>query len=336
VIAAASCWLGGLWGDALGELGDARTKGTEQRCHDLDQRVWGASGTSHYEELRALEPTVTADLVAKVDETAKKDSVDAPRREALVKFATALANTDRELLAARRGADRVKRDLDHEPEKLSTDEVEAVLPLRGHLKLEALLKLDAGDLTKEAHALGVLCALERVNIARGLPKHLKFYAAADAFELIFGVTLPDVPEDGNKRLVPGTWLKFLSDTASAAGHPVSAKATTPREQDKLAWAGMLEGFSDKLKGDADGIAATTDLSKVVTVVLQRLEEEYGGHPRAETSKPKPATPAPKPATSAATPATPSPKPATSTPTPPTSSPKPATSTPTPATSAPKQ
>jgi hypothetical protein len=275
-------------------MGDARAKGTEQRCHDLDQRVTGASGKSHYDELRSLEPSATADLVAKVDETAKNDSVDAPRREALVKLVAALANTERELLAARRGADRVKRDLDHEPERLSTDEVDALLPLRGHLKLEALLKLDAGDLTKEAHALGVLCALERVDIARGLPKHLKFYAAADAFELVFGVTVPDVPEDGTKRLVPGTWLKFLTDTATAAGHPVSAKATTPKDQDRSAWAGMLEGFSDKLKADADGIAATTDLSKVVTVVLQRLEEEYGGHPHAETSKPKPATPAPKP------------------------------------------
>jgi len=50
---------------------------------------------------------------------------------------------------------------------------------------------------------------------RGLPKHLKLYAVPDTFQLLFGVTVPDVPQDATRKLVPGTWLKFLSDTASA-------------------------------------------------------------------------------------------------------------------------
>jgi hypothetical protein len=291
-ILAASCWFGGLWADALGEQDQMKVTGIENRCHDLERHVWGSDDKSHYEQMRAFEQNATADVIAKVDETAKADGVDGPRREALVKLTAALADALKETMAARRAGDRVKRDLTHEPEKLSHDEVEGVLPLRAHAKLEALLKLDAGNLTKEANALALLCALDRVEVARGLPKHLKLYAVADSFNLLFGVNAPDVPEDGTKKLVPGTWLRFLAETATAAGHPVPAKAKTPRERDALAWAGMLEGFSDKLKADDDGIATTTDLSKVVTTVLHRLEAEFKAQNAAEATKGKP-TKAPK-------------------------------------------
>jgi hypothetical protein len=282
-----------MWADALGEQDALKEKGTEARCRALENRVWGgAEDKTHYEQLRALETNAVADVVAAVDVASKNDSVDRPRRDALVKLTTALADAQRELVAARRAGDRVKRDLDREPEKLNGDEVAAVMPLLANAKLDALLSLDAGDLSKEAHALGLLCALDRLEIARGLPKHLKFYAAANEFHTVFGVTVPDVPQDATKKLVPGTWLKFLSETASAAGHPVSEKAKTPREKDALAWAGMLEGFSDKLKGDADAIASTTDLSKVVTVTLHRLEAEYRAQQAGEATKlpsnPKPA------------------------------------------------
>ena len=178
----------------------------------------------------------------------------------------------------------MKRDLTREPDKLSADEVDAVRPLREDAKLEALLALPAGDLSKEANALGILSVLDRVELARGLPRHLKLYAVADSFHALFGVSPPDVPQDGSKKLVPGTWLRFLVDTARAAGHPVPDKARTPREKDALAWAGMLEGLSDKLKADGDGIAATTDLSRVVITVLHRLEAEYSAQLAAETTE----------------------------------------------------
>jgi hypothetical protein len=129
-----------------------------------------------------------------------------------------------------------------------------------------------------------------VEVARGLPKHLKLYAVADAFNLLFGVNAPDVPEDGSKKLVPGTWLRFLTDTANAAGHPVPAKARTPREKDAMAWAGMLEGMSDKLKADDDGIATTTDLSRVETTMLHRLEAEFKAQQSAEATEHRPAKP----------------------------------------------
>jgi hypothetical protein len=282
VMAAAGCWFGGVWADALGEEGQAKTAGIESRCRSLEKRVWeGAEDKPHYEQLRALEMNAAADVVAAVDQAAKNDSVDAPRRDALVKMTTALADAQRELMEARRAADRVKRDLDRDPEKLNADEVDAVMQLLANTKLEKLLTLDAGDLSKEARALGLLCALDHLEIARGLPKHLKFYAAANEFHVLFGVAVPDVPEDATKKLLPGTWLKFLSETASAAGHPVNDKAQTPRDKDRLAWAGVLMGFSDKLKEEEDGISTTTDLSKVVTVALHRLEAEYGAQQTAQ-------------------------------------------------------
>jgi hypothetical protein len=268
----------------------------ENRCHDLERHVWGADDKTHYEQLRAFEQNAVADVVAKVDSTAKSDVVDGPRREALVKLATVLSEALKETMMARRAADRVKRDLgDHEPAKLSTDEVDAVRPLRSHAKLEALLTLEAGDLSKEANALAILCALDRVEVARGLPRHLKLYAVGDSLHLLFGVAMPDVPEDGSKKLVPGTWLRFLGDTARAAGHPVPAKAQTPRERDALAWAGMLEGLHDKLKLDDDGVAGTTELNRVVATVLHRLEAEFSAQRAAEvTEGAKPLHRAPQP------------------------------------------
>jgi hypothetical protein len=286
-IAAAACWFGGAWGDALGEAKDVREANSEARCHDLEKKVWETEDKTRFEQLRALESNAVGGIIARVDSTAKGDTVDGPRRESLVNLTTNLAEALKETMLARRAGDRVKRDLKSEPDKLSTDEVNAVGPLRSHAKLDALYKLDAGDLSKEAHALAILCALDRVEVARGLPKHLKLYAVADTFQLFFGVAVPDVPADASKKLVPGTWLKFLSDTAAAAGHPVPDKAKTPKEKDALAWGGMLEGFSEKLKAQSDGVAATTDLNKVTAAVLHRLEAEYKSQQAAEaTLQPK--------------------------------------------------
>lgn len=267
-----------------------KVKGTEARCHELEQHVWGTEDKSHYEELRALGKDAVADVIAKVDEVAKNDSLDGPRRDALVKLTESFAEAEKEFTVAHRAGDRVKRDLDREPDKLNRDEVDAVGSLRAHDKLEKLLKLDVGNLSTEANALGLLCAVDRLEIARGLPKHLKFYAVADEFALLFGVTLPAVPDDATKKLVPGTWLRFLSETAKSAGHPVSDKAKTPKERDALAWAGVQEGFSDKLKADVGGIEAGTDLGKVVTVAEHRLEASFSAQEAAEATKKKtPAT-----------------------------------------------
>jgi hypothetical protein len=284
VLLAAACWSGGEWADALGEQETMKQAGVEGRCRDLERQVWaGALDKTHYEQLRALEKDAVADVVAKIDETAKAAGVDGHKRDALVHLAVALADEQKELMLARRAGDRVKRDLDHEPEKLTADEVDAVGPLREHAKLEALLRFDAPDLAPDARALALLGALDRVELARGLPKHLKLYAVADEFQLLFGVTVPDVPQDATQKLVPGTWLAFLSDTAATAGYPVSATAKTPRERDALAWAGMLEGFHDKVKASADALTPTTDLNHVMTVTLHRLEAQYRAQQAAEAT-----------------------------------------------------
>ncbi len=284
VIAAAACWFGGVWSDAEGEQDPVKVPANEARCHDLERRIWnGASNKVHYEQLRALEKDAVADVVARVDEAAGADAVDAPRREKLVALTLALADAEREVMAARRAADRVKRDLDHEPVKLSGDEVDAVVPLRQNTKLEALLQFDAGSLSKEGHALGLLCALDRVELARGLPRHLKLYAVADEFHFLFGVDIPKAPQDATTPLVPGAWLAFLRATAIAAGHGPPPTAATPREVDALAWAGMLQGFSDKLAADADAIGSATGLRNVVVVALHRLQAEYRAQQAAEDS-----------------------------------------------------
>jgi hypothetical protein len=283
VIAAAGCWSGGSWSNTLGEEDVVKQKEVEVRCQDLERRVWaGAPDITRDEQLRAPEVKAIAVVVAKVDEMATNDHVDDTVREALVRLTSALAEADQERMLAYRAAGRVTSDLGHDPERLNADEVDAVAPLRAHAKLDALLKLDVGSLSKEAHALGLLVALDRVELARGLPKHLKLYAVADNFQTIFGVTSPDVPQDATGKLVPGTWLRFLSEAAAAAGYPADHNATSSREKDALAWAGMLRGFSDKLKADADAISSITDLHQVVTVAVHRLEAEYDAQRGAET------------------------------------------------------
>jgi hypothetical protein len=153
LIEAASCWIGGAWGDALGQQGAMKQTGDESRCRDLERRVWATEDKTHYEQLRALEMNAVADVVAKVDETAKADGADQATRDALARLTSALADEQKELMLARRAADRVKRDLDREPEKLSADEVDAVPPLRAHAKLEALWAFSFPPVSHEARAL---------------------------------------------------------------------------------------------------------------------------------------------------------------------------------------
>jgi hypothetical protein len=40
---------------------------------------------------------------------------------------------------------------------------------------------------QEAHVIGTLHAIDRLEIARGLPKHLKIYAVVEAYLDVFGV-----------------------------------------------------------------------------------------------------------------------------------------------------
>jgi hypothetical protein len=289
-ILAAACWFGGIWSDAEGDSEDTRGHATEARCHDVVRRVYGADSEDHYRQLRALEPSVVGDVAAKVETLAKEDSDDAPRRETLAKLVQAVAGAEREAMFARRAAARVKRDLDHEPEKLNADDAAAVDPLKDTRMLEALLKFDGGDITHDAHALGILAALDHVEVARVLPRHLKLYALGGVNQLLFGVPLPDAVSDPKAKHTRTYWLDYVVSVASAAGHPVPEAAKLPKKREPLAWGGMLEGYADKLRVDIDGLAKDTRLHNVASVVVQRLDAEYRAQSSALLAPASPATP----------------------------------------------
>ncbi len=288
LILTTACWFGGVWSDGEGDAKDTRKATTEARCHEV-LAIAGGDDKEHMEQLRALDATGVDFVGSKIAVLAKDDAVDGPRKDALDKLYKQVAAAQKELTQARRAAAKVKRDLEKEPDKLSADEAAAVAPLRATKELETLLNLDVGDLSAEAHAIALLCAMDRLTLSRGLPKHLKVYALDGAAKLLFGVPVPAVPDDATKPIKKGLYLTYMTDIAKAAGHPVPDKAKTPKEREPLAWAGTLEGFSDKLKADQAKLTKETALYEVVEHVARRLESEYNAQRKAFENKP--ATPA---------------------------------------------
>jgi hypothetical protein len=257
--------------------------GDERRCRDVTQAAYGTDAKDRLEQVRAVEATAVGDIASKVEILAGGDSVDGPRKGKLSKLVVAIGDVQRELLMARRAADRVKVDEDtKDADKLSKDEQTAAPILRAHVAFDALTALDVGDLAKEAHAVAVLAVLERTNIARRLPRHLKLYAVGDAFKSLFGLDVPagGVPDDPTKKLTPGTWATYLLAAASAAGHAVPDTAKRPKDRYALAWAGTQAGIADKLGADEGGIGDGTDLKKVVVVVKNRLIAEVSAEQNA--------------------------------------------------------
>jgi hypothetical protein len=281
----AACWFGGVWGDAQGDTPEMRAQASEARCHDVVRRVYGKDEKDHYEQLRAYEASVVGDVAAKVEELAKEDPDDAPRTKVLGELVQNLAAAQREAMFARRAAARVRRDLDHEPDKLNDDEAGAVSVLRDTRALAALLAMQAGDITHDAHALGVLAAMERLQTGLALPKHMKIYAVGGANKLLFGIDPPQVPDDATKRLKPGTWLAYITDVAKAAGHPVPDSVKLAKQREPLAWAGVLYGYGEKIRADAEGLAKDSRLGHVVEVVSERFEAEYRAVLNAMTGPP---------------------------------------------------
>jgi len=281
---ATGCWLGGLWGDAEGEVGAAeRRAGTERRCGKVVHAMLGKDDPSKIEPLRALDPGVTDALLAKVQELAKADRLDAAHADGLKQLGTAVVTAARESATAHRAAAKIKADIeklktdkekqaarDKDADKLSADDAAAVEPLKAGAGLAAMLKLEVGDYTKDAHAIGVLLALGRVRMSRDLPKHMKVYTVSPAYSAVFGVQPPAVPDKANAALKPGTWLTYVVDVAKAAGHPVPDTAKTPKEREPLAWAGVLTGFADKLKAD-QGLIKSPELGEVVNHAIALLE-----------------------------------------------------------------
>jgi hypothetical protein len=278
---AAGCWFGGLWSDAEGGTPDVRRAAGEKRCLGLVTRLYGSEDKVKYDQLRLVDPAVVDRIAAEVERLASRDPVDGAHKGELVRLLRALAAAQRENDDAHIAADTVKSDLKNgsEPVTLSKDEVAAVKPLRAHAGLEALLKLDAGDLTAEAHAMGLLAAMDRMELARGMPKHLKVYAVSDAYQLVFGVAPPSVPVDPTAKLVPGTWLAYVTDVARAAGHAVPDAATLPREREPWAWGGVIAGFADKLRADTAKLAKDGAFARVAGFVVKKLDAEWAEIPQ---------------------------------------------------------
>lgn len=284
---AAGCWFGGLWSDAEGAVApDDRRAWAEKRCLSLVKRLYGDDDRGKYDQLRILDAAVVDRILGEVDKLASGDPVDGAHKDALLKLARAVVAAQRENNDAHTAADAVKADVKGtiEPETLSKDEAAAVKPLRAHAALEALLQLDAGDLTAEAHTMGLFCAMDRMELARGLPKHLKVYAVTDAYQLVFGVAPPNVPSDPKAKLVPGVWLTYLSDVARAAGHAVPASATLPREREPWAWGGVLAGFDDKLRAETGKIGHEGGFAKIAAAVVKTLDAKWAEIPQIAASQ----------------------------------------------------
>jgi len=285
VVGAAACWMGGLWSDALGEQPDSRASGVartadpsgiERRCSAVLAHVYGSFDPMQYEQLRAIEPRVVDDLATRVAGIAERDRADAPHAAQLVRLVRGVADATRENLLARKAADDVKGD-EEQPSSTNDRALDKTLAARALQKttaIEALLAMDAGDVTHEAHALGLLCALDRLEIGRRLPKHLKVYAVGQPFARVFGVTPPVVPEDPTLPIRTGTWPGYLVETSAAAGYPVPPAATEPIDRESLAWGGVLQGFADKIRQDADRVSTRTPLPSVLARAAARLDEEH--------------------------------------------------------------
>ena len=274
-VEANACWFGGIWADAERDVPEARRGVVEARCRNVLRTVYGNDETTRLEQLRAFEGGVVGDLAAKVETLAANDPKEAPHKEVFSKLVIAVAAAQREATEARRAADRVKRDLDHEPEKLTKDESEAVTPLLASKDLVALLALDAGDLAADARAIGFIIAMDHVALSRGLPKHLKVYALSGTLKSIFDATPPaDMPTDATKPLKKGTYLAYVTDVAKLAGHPVPDTAKTLRHKEGLAWAGILEGIGQKIKTNAEKLAPDSELYAVSLRIANRLAAWY--------------------------------------------------------------
>jgi hypothetical protein len=288
--------MGGLWSDALGETGGDRDAGIERRCNavlrDVDveaperaraiaEGVAAPQRGTHeepaYYSMRAVEPHVVGAIARTVQDAAEGDPSVRPHARELVALLLAVADAARETIHARRAADAVKDDVRDlpAPETRRDDKRAAAAWLRQTGALGALLRLDAGPYTADARAIALLFALDRMAIARGLPKHLKLYAVGAALGDVFGVGAPAVSDDAPAPTRTGLWLAYLTDVAAAAGHAVPGDARDPQNREPLAWTGVLAGFADELRKDAaDSDATRAPLVSVERSIIRRLDEEY--------------------------------------------------------------
>ena len=273
VMTATSCWMGGLWADALGESYDSRNEGIDERCgevvHALD------TSPDFQRPLRAVDATAVDRVARNVYDLARNDSSDAPHRTDLLPLLVEIADGMREDQRARLAADQVKEDAARSPAPptYAADKNEAATALSQSGAMRALLE-DRGPYASDARAIGLLVALDRMEIARKLPKHLKVIVAGPAYAAVFGVAPPAVEGAPSERSPRGVWLAYLSEVAAAGGHPVPPAIVALPDRESYAWSAVLAGFADKLREQPAYAAPETRLGQVVRDVVSRLDEEW--------------------------------------------------------------
>lgn len=262
VMSAVSCWMGGLWSDALGEKpGDQREAGMVARCAP----VIAAIGVADQRPMRAID----ASIVARIDERIR----DGHLRNLL----DDAADATRESMHARLAADEVKADAgSHPPPATYADDKRAAADVLGQSQgLWSLLEAPPrryGPYAAEARTLGLLVALDRMEIAFRLPKRLKLEVVGPAYAAVFGISAPIVHGDPAAPLPRGMWLGYLSAVASAAGHPVPSTLDID-SREALAWTGVEAGFADKLRAQP-AYAESSRLGEAVRGVVHKLADGY--------------------------------------------------------------
>ena len=269
---ATSCWMGGVWSDAEGVPRERWAARDHQRCHDLVVSVYGSFDQARFEQIRATESRAVDDLLAKIRTT----EPEATRARTVALFSDVAAAAHEGMLA-RRAADRVKIDYDRNSveAKLTKDERTAADVLQAHTALDKLLiATDPG--WADRRAIGTLFAMDRMEIASGLPKALKFYAVAQAFTTTFDAAPPAVALSPTEAARLGAWLAYLTDVAARAGYRSSnVVGLRPGERETLAWTGVGRGFGDRLRTLAATLPAQAvpELSRIIGGVATRLETE---------------------------------------------------------------
>jgi hypothetical protein len=275
VIQATSCWLGGLWSDALGEKDEDRLADIQKRCEELLRDV-GESPEGAYYPLRAVDSATVDHLVRRVAAIATESGMNGAEANELTTLLLHVADTARETMHARRAADKVKAEA--AGEALSgdyhVDKIAAAPDLTQTTSLHALLRAEVGPYDTEAQIIGLLSAIDRMEIARGLPKHLKIDSIEGANRDVFGVPPPALPDDAAAAIRKGTWLGYASQVAAVAKHPIPTDVRDPHSQEPLAWNGILEGYADKLRSLEAELPRSTKLSVVAHAVVARLDEQY--------------------------------------------------------------
>jgi hypothetical protein len=272
VMHATSCWMGGLWSDALGERGQDRMNGIEARCNRVLTDFGGNSGS--YAPLRAIDRGTVDTIAQRIQTSAVEDPQEAAHTPELVSLLRLTADVTRETMHARRAADKVKQESVAGGPEYKADKQAAAPELSEHRALDAIFYSDLGIYAMEARAVALLSVVDRVEVARGLPMHLKVITLGQPFHDTFGVPPPATPSEPSVALPNGTWISYLSEVASAAGYRVPDAVTNMQARETLAWNGALEGCADRLKWNASRIPRGTSLEQISRAVAVRLDEQY--------------------------------------------------------------